>query len=100
MMPPLSPASSVTWNTQGSPGEQVATMDPATFFTVFSELLHANPPHANDNAILSRMRRIGLAGPQPFSYNRLDPAVHQALADARPVRSEGQTSELQSLMRS
>jgi len=83
--PPMMPASSVTWNAQGSPGQQVAAMDPATFFTVFAELLQANPPHANDNAILSRMRRIGLAGPQPFSYSRLDPVVQQALADARPV---------------
>jgi len=84
-MPPPLPASSVTWNAQGTPGEQVATMDPATFFTVFSELLAANPPHANDNAMLMRMRRIGLTGPQPFSYSRLDPAVQQALAAARPV---------------
>jgi hypothetical protein len=83
MMPP--PVSSVTWDTQGSPGQQVAGMDPATFFTVFSDLLAANPPHANDNAILTRMRRIGLAGSQPFSYSRLDPAVQQALAEARPV---------------
>ncbi|MBV7484690.1 DUF1254 domain-containing protein [Bordetella sp. BOR01] len=83
---PLRPASSITWDTQGSPGQQVAAMDPATFFTVFAELLHANPPHANDNAILSRMHRIGLVGgPQPFSYSRLDPVVQQALADARPV---------------
>lgn len=82
---PVQPASSVTWDTQGTPGQQVAAMDPATFFTVFSELLQANPPHANDNAILSRLRRIGLAGPQPFVYSNLDPVVQQALADARPV---------------
>ncbi|WP_436792408.1 DUF1254 domain-containing protein [Bordetella petrii] len=79
------PVSTVTWSAQGSPGQQVAAMDPATFFTVFAELLRANPPHANDYAMLSRLRRIGLVGPQPFSYSRLDPAVQQALADALPV---------------
>src|SRR5690606_34812256 len=35
--------------------------------------------------ILYRMQRIGLGGPQPFSYDRLDPVVRQALEDARTV---------------
>ena len=76
---------SMTWDTQGSPGEQVASMTPATFFAVFAELLRANPPHPNDHAILRRMQRIGLAGPQPFVYEQLEPAVQQALEAARPV---------------
>lgn len=82
---PMPYRSSITWDTQGSPGQQVAAMDPATFFSVFAELLRVNPPHDNDNAILYQMRRIGLVGPQPFFYDRLDPAVRQALIDARPI---------------
>ena len=84
-VPSMTTRSYVTWDTQGSPGQQVASMSPATFFTLFAELLRANPPHDNDNAILHRMQRIGLAGPQPFSYDRLDPVVKQALDDARPM---------------
>lgn len=82
--PSFTSTSYVNWDPQGSPGEQVATMPPATFFTLFAELLRTNPPHQNDNAILTRMQRIGLIGPQ-FSYDRLDPVVKQALEDARPL---------------
>ncbi|MVW71487.1 DUF1254 domain-containing protein [Bordetella sp. 15P40C-2] len=77
--------SAVTWDLAGTPAEQVANMSAATFFTLFNELLRTNPPHANDNTILTRMHRIGLIGPQPFSYDRLDPAVKQALEEARPL---------------
>src|SRR5690606_7544193 len=84
-VPSMTSTSYVTWEPQGSAGQQVASMSPATFFTLFAELLRTNPPHANDNDILYRMQRIGLAGPQPFSYDRLDPVVRQALEDARTV---------------
>lgn len=83
--PSMTSTSYVTWEPQGSAGQQVASMSPATFFTLFAELLRTNPPHDNDNAILTRMQRIGLVGPQPFSYDRLDPAVKQALEEARTV---------------
>ncbi|WMD18881.1 DUF1254 domain-containing protein [Achromobacter seleniivolatilans] len=69
----------------GTPAEQVATMDAASFFTLFFDVLRNNPPHANDTPILDRMRRIGLDGRQPFSFGRLSPAVQQALADAQPL---------------
>ena len=84
-VPGMASASHVTWEAAGSPAEQVARMSPSTFFTLFAELLRANPPHANDNAIMSRLQRIGLVGPQPFSYDRLNPAVRQALEGAAPV---------------
>jgi len=77
--------SSVTFRPGASPAEQVAMLSPEEFFSLFSELLQANPPHANDNAIVTRMQRIGLAGPQAVPYSGLDPAVRQALDEARPL---------------
>ena len=69
----------------GTPAEQAASMDAASFFTLFFDVMRNNPPHANDTPILDRMRRIGLDSRQPFSYGRLSPAVQQALADAQPM---------------
>ncbi|MGS1007873.1 DUF1254 domain-containing protein [Achromobacter anxifer] len=69
----------------GTPAEQAAGMDAASFFTLFFDVMRNNPPHANDTPILDRMRRIGLDGRQPFSYGRLSPAVQQALAQAQPL---------------
>ncbi|EHK63538.1 DUF1254 domain-containing protein [Achromobacter arsenitoxydans] len=69
----------------GTPAEQVAGMDAATYFGVFFDALRSNPPHANDTPMLDRMRRIGLDDRQPFSYGRLSPAVQQALTDAQPL---------------
>jgi hypothetical protein len=70
---------------EGTPAEQAASMDAASFFTVFFDVLRNNPAHANDTPIIDRMRRIGLDSRQPFSYGRLSPAVQQALADAQPL---------------
>ncbi|MFJ1299926.1 DUF1254 domain-containing protein [Pseudomonadota bacterium AL_CKDN230030165-1A_HGKHYDSX7] len=78
---PVNPA----WNGQGTPAEQVAALDAASYFTLFADLVRSNPPHANDYPILDRLRRAGIGGAQPFMFNRLDPAVQQALADAKPV---------------
>ena len=73
------------WDTSTPPAEQVARMDAATFFTIFADVVRNNPPHANDNAMLDRLRRIGVgAGYQPFQFASLDPAVQQALSYAGP----------------
>lgn len=69
----------------GTPAEQAAAMDAATFFALFFDVLRNNPPHANDAPILDRMRRIGLDGQRPFSYGSLSPAVQQALTEAQPL---------------
>ncbi|MDQ8031465.1 MAG: DUF1254 domain-containing protein [Bordetella sp.] len=78
---PANPA----WNAQGTPAEQVAALDAASYFTLFADLVRSNPPHANDNPILDRLRRAGIGGPQPFVFSRLDPAVQQALSEAKPI---------------
>ncbi|KAG1313790.1 hypothetical protein G6F62_014037 [Rhizopus arrhizus] len=56
---------------EGTPAEQAASMDAASFFALFFDVLRNNPPHANDSPILDRMRRIGLDSRQPFSRWRV-----------------------------
>jgi len=72
------------WDTTTAPVALVAGMDAAAFFNVFAEVQSRNPAHANDNPMRERLHRVGLGGPQPFYFSRLDPAVQQALVDARP----------------
>ncbi|HAP25547.1 MAG TPA: hypothetical protein DCR74_07920, partial [Achromobacter sp.] len=55
-LPMPAPATTVP---DGTPAEQVAGMDAASFFAVFFDALRNNPPHANDTPMLDRMRRIG-----------------------------------------
>ncbi|WP_144630124.1 DUF1254 domain-containing protein [Bordetella genomosp. 13] len=73
------------WSGQGTPAEQVAAMDAASYFTLFDELVRANPPHANDYPMLDRLRRIGFGRGQAFSFGALEPSVQQALAEAKPL---------------
>jgi hypothetical protein len=81
----MSPAPAPVVDMQMSPVDQVARMDAATFFTLFDQIIHENPPHANDYPMLDRLRRIGIgADSRPFSFSRLDPVVQQALVDAGP----------------
>ncbi|MFA4912125.1 MAG: DUF1254 domain-containing protein [Burkholderiaceae bacterium] len=81
---PAAPAQE-NWQVQGTPTDIVANMDAATFFGTFAQAIQNNPPHANDHAMLDRLRRIGIGSTnQPFQFARLDPAVQQALGYAAP----------------
>jgi len=81
-----------------TPAQQVAQMDAATFFSVFADVARTNPPHANDNPILDRLRRVGIGGTfRPFSFPSLDPAVQQALTNAAPLASRRITDSAQRL---
>lgn len=70
---------------QGSPAQQVAAMDAASYFALFAQLVAANPPHANDYPMLERLRRMGIDGTRPFSFTNLEPSVQQALTAAKPL---------------
>jgi hypothetical protein len=74
------------------PSDQVAGMDGATFFTRFSELLRANPPHANDYPMLERMARLGLRPGQRFDAAKASPEVRAALA-AAPAKAQAKVVE-------
>ena len=57
----------------GSLIDQIESTSVEQFFTLFADATRTNPPHANDQPILERMRRIGLG-----------PGMRLALADAAP----------------
>lgn len=61
---------------------QVNTMPAKTYYTYAAELLRVNPPHPTDQPILARMKRIGLEAGKGLDFDRLDPAVRQALEAA------------------
>jgi hypothetical protein len=83
-MQPMPAPATQTAASSAPPVDQVAAMDAATFFGIFADTVRNNPPHANDYPMLDRLRRIGLGTSAPFAFNRLDPAVQQALAQAGP----------------
>lgn len=69
------------WDTTTPPVVQVEKLDPAAYFALFTELTKLNPPHANDNAILSRMRRVGIEPGKRFSFDKATPEVQRALTE-------------------
>lgn len=64
------------------PKLQVDGMDGKTFFAHAAELLKQNPPHATDQPIIARLKRIGFAAGKPFSLEGADPAVAAAVEAA------------------
>ena len=64
------------------PVEQVAMLDAAAFFGRFAELLKVNPPHANDQPVLARIRRLGLEPGKAFRLADQPPAARAALERA------------------
>jgi hypothetical protein len=65
-----------------APPDQVEKMDPVAFFSLFAELMKANPPHANDYPIVDRMKRIGIEPGKSFSFESASPEVQHALKAA------------------
>jgi len=65
-----------------APADQIDKMEAAAFFSMFAELMKANPPHANDYPIFDRMRRIGIEPGKSF-----DPAA--APKDMRDALNAG-----------
>jgi hypothetical protein len=65
-----------------APPDQVEQMDAETFFTLFTELMQDNPPHANDYPILDRMQRMGIEPGKPFTFADVSPEVQDALRAA------------------
>jgi hypothetical protein len=69
------------WDIVTPPVVQVEKLDPAAFFALFTELTKLNPPHANDYAVLNRMRRLGIEPGKPFAFGSASPEVQQALIE-------------------
>lgn len=59
--------------------EQVDAMPTEAFFVRAAELLRRNPPHATDQPVLAKLRRVGLIPGRPFDFDKLDNPVKQGL---------------------
>ena len=64
------------------PKMQVDTMPAAKYFTYAAELLKLHPPHITDEPIIAQMKRIGIEPGKSLDFDKLDPAVKQALESA------------------
>jgi hypothetical protein len=65
-----------------APAAQVARMDAEAFFALLAWLMHDNPPHPGDSAMLARLKRIGIGPGKPFALAAAAPEVRQALQAA------------------
>jgi hypothetical protein len=61
---------------------QVNKMPAAAYFKYAAEIMKTNPPHDTDWSIVARLRRIGIEPGKSFDYDKLDPAIQQALEKA------------------
>ncbi|MBX9591866.1 MAG: DUF1254 domain-containing protein [Hyphomonadaceae bacterium] len=75
------------------PPEQVETMDAATFFARFAEVLKDNPPNQVDYPTIDRLERVGFKVGQTFDLNSAPPGIKEAFergyADGRALLAEG-----------
>jgi hypothetical protein len=61
------------------PKVQVDTMPAGAYFAYATDLLKLQPPHITDEAIIARMKRIGIEPGRSFDLAGADPAVRKAL---------------------
>ncbi len=64
------------------PMNQLHSMPAKDYFEYAAELMKLHPPHVTDQAIVSRMRRIGIEAGRSLNFGRLDPAIQRSLAKA------------------
>lgn len=69
------------------PKTQVDTMTANAYFAYGAEVLKHNPPHATDQPIIARMKKIGLEVGKSFNIDKLDPAIKGAL-EAAPADAQ------------
>jgi hypothetical protein len=62
--------------------EQVNSMDGATYFKLFAQLLKTNPPTADDAPMVAKLAKIGIVPGQDFDPSKLEPAVAAGIAKA------------------
>ncbi len=64
------------------PKMQIDTMSAKDYFAYAADLLTRHGPHATDQPILARLRRIGLEQGKPFDIAALKPEIREALEAA------------------
>ena len=85
------PATTVdgSFDMKTSTRDQIDSMDAASFFALFAQLLKSNPPTAADAPMVAKLARIGIVPGQDFDMSKLDPAVAKGLSGA-PKQAQAQ----------
>ena len=81
------------------PLSQVNGMSGPAFFRYAAELMKRNPPHAVDQPIVARMKRIGVRVGESFDPETLEPAVRRAVEAAPAAGLAAMNGKLPSLAR-
>lgn len=84
---------------QTPPLEQVNNMPAKEYFTYAVQLMRVNPPHLTDWSQIARRRLIGLSHEVPFSWDKLDPGVQDALGQAPAAGLSAMKAKLPTLAR-
>ncbi|HUO51610.1 MAG TPA: DUF1254 domain-containing protein [Gemmatimonadaceae bacterium] len=71
-----------TWDMKTAPREQVNRMDGVAYFTMFAELLKANPPVAADSAMVAKLATLGIVPGQSFDASKLDSSTRKGIMEA------------------
>jgi hypothetical protein len=79
--PAPAPAPAPDLDVKTAPTEQVARMDPVTFFTRFAALLPANPPRKDDAPMAEKIAKFGIVGGQPYAIDKLDAPSKRAVEE-------------------
>ena len=82
---------------QTAPMRQVNQMAGPDFFVYAAELMRLHPPHVTDQAVVARMRRLGLEPGHPLDRDNLDPVVQKALLEAPSAAQTAMTDKLPTL---
>jgi len=67
-----------SWESKGSVREQVESMDGASFFKLFAELLKSNPPTSADGPMVAKLATIGIVPGRDFDPSAASGAIAQA----------------------
>jgi len=99
--PPVSVAGNIdpTVDMHTPPKVQVDSMPAGKYFAHATGLFKVNPPHATDEPIVARMRRIGIERGKSFDIDTLDPAIREALTQAPREAQKLMAAKLPTLAR-
>lgn len=61
--------------------DQVNALSADAYFSLLATLLKDNPPLKADAPMVAKLAKLGIAPGKPFEFDKLDPAVQQALKD-------------------
>jgi hypothetical protein len=80
--PPVQPALDPSVDIKTPPKTIVDTLPADRFFSYAADLLKMHPPHATDQPIIARMKRIGIVPGDAFDIGKLESKVRMAIEAA------------------